>query len=384
MKKLLSIILIGLTISACQQKEERIDYVINGTAADVYNGIRVYLNEVNERGQPVPVDTAIVMNETFTFNGKVDYPKLYLLTLNGVNGRIPLMIENAEMGLTIDKNTFYKSVLSGSESHDLLSEFNNTLQETKEELKKVSDNYSEAQFLNDTTSMRLDRENLQNLNEKLANYPLEFIEAHSDSHTVLEIFEPQLRLKNANFNKISSLYNGLDESVKNTPKGIALDARIKTIIAQVEAQKATAIGATAPLFSAPSPDGKEIALGDVVKKGKITIVDFWAAWCGPCRRENPNVVRIYEKYHDKGLEIIGVSLDGRRGQQNPKEAWVKAIKDDQLPWNHVSNLTYFDAIASSYNVNAIPAMFILDDKGTIIAKNLRGIMLENKVAELLD
>jgi thiol-disulfide isomerase/thioredoxin len=111
--------------------------------------------------------------------------------------------------------------------------------------------------------------------------------------------------------------------------------------------------------------------------GKVTIVDFWAAWCKPCRAENPNVVKIYNKYHDKGLNILGVSLDRKA------EDWKKAIEDDGLTWNHVSNVDYFDEIAKLYNVEAIPATFILDAEGTIIAKNLRGPALEEKIAELL-
>ena len=125
-----------------------------------------------------------------------------------------------------------------------------------------------------------------------------------------------------------------------------------------------------------------VSLNDV--KGKVTIIDFWAAWCGPCRRENPNVVRIYNKYHDQGLEIIGVSLDGTRNQKDPKNAWLNAIKKDELTWTHVSNLQYFqDPVAQLYNINAIPATFILDEKGKIVAKNLRGRALELKVQELL-
>ncbi len=117
----------------------------------------------------------------------------------------------------------------------------------------------------------------------------------------------------------------------------------------------------------------------------MTIIDFWAAWCGPCRRENPNVVRVYEKYHDQGLEIIGVSLDGQSRQKDPKKTWVEAIKKDKLTWTQVSNLKYFnDPVAQLYNINSIPATFILDKEGKIVYKNLRGRDLELKVQELLN
>ena len=112
--------------------------------------------------------------------------------------------------------------------------------------------------------------------------------------------------------------------------------------------------------------------------GKVTIIDFWASWCKPCRIENPNVVKIYNKYHDKGLNIIGVSLD------KTQNSWTKAIADDQLAWNHVSNLKYWqEPIAQQYGVRSIPSTFILDQDGNIVAKNLRGYALENKISELL-
>jgi len=137
------------------------------------------------------------------------------------------------------------------------------------------------------------------------------------------------------------------------------------------------VGQLAPEFEGPSPDGNSFALKSNL--GKITIIDFWASWCRPCRVENPNLVQLYRKNRNKGLSIVGVSLD------KDKNKWIKAIEDDGLTWSHVSNLQFWnDPIAKLYKVTAIPATFVLDENGVIIAKDLRGIELYNKVEELLN
>ena len=112
-------------------------------------------------------------------------------------------------------------------------------------------------------------------------------------------------------------------------------------------------------------------------KGKYVLIDFWAAWCGPCRRENPNVVRLYKEYSNQGFEILGVSLD------RSKEAWLKAIEQDGLSWIHVSDLKHFGSeAASTYQINAIPATYLIGPDGVIVAKNLRGPALEDKLREI--
>ncbi|MES2809852.1 MAG: TlpA disulfide reductase family protein, partial [Bacteroidota bacterium] len=146
----------------------------------------------------------------------------------------------------------------------------------------------------------------------------------------------------------------------------------------IDEAKVTAIGALAPDFTQPDADGKLIKLSSF--KGKYVLIDFWASWCGPCRAENPNVVKAYQKYKSKNFTILGVSLD----RPNDKEGWLNAVKKDGLEWTQVSDLKYWsNAAAALYYVQSIPANFLLDPNGKIIAKNLRGTDLDDKLAEVL-
>ena len=139
---------------------------------------------------------------------------------------------------------------------------------------------------------------------------------------------------------------------------------------------ATSIGAIAPDLAFPDPDGNIRKLSDL--RGKVVLLDFWASWCRPCRGENPHVVAMYQKYHDKGFEVFSVSLD------RDKESWRRAIAADGLVWpNHVSDLKYWSSEAArTYGVSSIPSMFLLDQNGRIIAKNLRGEALSNALKQL--
>ena len=153
-------------------------------------------------------------------------------------------------------------------------------------------------------------------------------------------------------------------------------AASKEFVAMVDKMKVTAIGQITPEIEMPNPDGQVIKLSSL--RGKYVLVDFWAKWCGPCRRENPNVVKAYNKYKTKGFEVFGVSLDRN------KEDWVQAIQEDGLTWTQVSDLKYFESkAASDFNITAIPFSILLDPQGKIIAKNLRGAALDKKLEEVL-
>ena len=176
--------------------------------------------------------------------------------------------------------------------------------------------------------------------------------------------------------EIKTRFEKLDEKVKKSKDGKELSDMIKQNEVQEAAKAKVETGKTAPDFTANTPDGKKMSLKEAM--GKVTVIDFWASWCKPCRLENPNVVALYNEYHSQGLNIIGVSLD------KDGDKWKEAIAADKLTWNHVSNLKYWDEpIAKQYGVQSIPATFILDANGKIVAKDLRGDALKAKVKELL-
>jgi len=383
MKFFIKTLAITLLIMSCNTEVKRDSYVIDGNAKGIYNGIRVYLKALDQNNRQIDIDTAIVMNEKFTFEGKVIGPEMRFLYINSVKGYLPIIIENSEITVDVDKDDAFNSKIYGSKINESLIAYNTKMSSLNDRRREINLELRSASQAGESEKVATLNKELAGISDEMRNSPLNFIKNNSDNFYSLVLLESMLRTKNIRLQEVIDAYDSLDENLKSSMKGKEIMTKVEEAKKILEAQANTEIGKIAPDFSAPTPDGKVLGLKDV--KGKVTLIDFWAAWCGPCRRENPNLVDAYSKYHDKGLEIIGVSLDGRMGQSEPKAAWIKAIEDDNLIWNQVSNLKYFDGpIAQMYNIQSIPASLILDADGRIVAKNLRGPALQQKLAELLD
>lgn len=382
MKRLLTIIIVGLLLISCR-KESRTDYFINGKAEGIYDGMRVYLRNIDEKSQKIVVDSAVVFNAKFTMQGKVDAPEVYFLEVDGVTGSVIFMLENSEINVDINKENITESKIEGSESNQSFLDFQVGMLKIREEGTQVMASYRKVKLPEEAAKKDSLTKELEKLGERLRDHPVNFIKDNNDSYFSLSLVELESSESRTNIVGLRESYRNLTPRLRETVKGKRIGEKLEKFYEDFKKIEHLEVGNVAPNFEAPTPNGDIVSLNEL--RGKVTIIDFWAAWCGPCRKENPNVVRIYEKYHDQGLEIIGVSLDGHSRQQNPKKAWLDAIEKDKLTWNHVSNLKYFnDPVAQLYNISSIPATYILDSTGIIVDKNLRGRALENRIKELLE
>ena len=198
----------------------------------------------------------------------------------------------------------------------------------------------------------------------------DYVRAHPDSDLSLFIL---FDLSNGapDVTPYVGLYQGLSTRMRNTPRGQRIAARLK------DAHQ-VGLGTMAPDFTQKTPDNVPVTLSSL--RGKYVLIDFWASWCGPCRAENPNVVKAYNTFKNKGFTVLGVSLD----KESAREAWVHAIEKDGLTWTQVSDLKFWDnAVAQAYNVKSVPQNFLVDPQGKIVAINLRGEALQSTLGKLL-
>lgn len=302
----------------------------------------------------------------FHFSGKVDAPRICFLKVSGVSERIPMLLENEKYHVYIgsDKSTEAKNYrIEGGKWQNL----RNKLRDKEKAIYRISDSlvecYQSARKTLDVIEMSSIRKQLDSLSEQFNTLIQTHIQKNSDNLLGLTLVYE--RLQQLPYKQLKARYELLAENMRETPEGI-LARR------QLEHLSSREIGGRFADFHLPSASGDTISLSDL--KGKVKLIDFWASWCGPCRAENPNLLRIYEKYKDKGLVIVGISMDTHQ------EEWLQAVQEDRLPWTQLCDLQGMRGGAGKqYNIRAIPQAYLLDSHNKIIAIGLRGEELDEAI-----
>lgn len=363
MKKLF-LYLFGLILVSCSSVTE---YSLTAKLDGLEEGM-AYLNKrVGAEWQAV--DSVDVTEGTFMFTGAVDMPDYYYITLEGKRGRLTIFIENSDITITGYADTLHKVKITGSSVQDEYTAYSDELDKYWEKYSEVRKEMIELKEEGDEAKASELEAELNQIYEDGQQFSKDYVTDHPASYISPYVLRSvSYEMSGA---EIEAELEKLDAVLNKSGYVIELTERAEIL-------KKVAIGQKFLDFTQNDPDGNPVTLSSLVGENYL-LIDFWAAWCGPCRSENPNVVAVYNDYKDKGFDVLGVSLDRKKAD------WLKAIEDDNLTWTQVSDLNYWNNEASNaYGINSIPSNLLLDKDGIIIEKNLRGEDLRKKIAELLD
>jgi peroxiredoxin len=384
-KKLILFMLAATVIAGC--KSNKIE--INGKLENAQSGDYIYFDELKS-SELLTVDSVPVsVNGTFSISHEVESSSFYILKADNYNFLTMLLEPGEKIEITAYRDSLgFPLQIRGSRGTELLISYNRRLQKTISQLKGLNDIYQRTPQPELPDVMERLDSMAQGYLTEINSYTRSYIDENLTSLVSLValfqqvapgeyVLHPEKDLKY--FIKVDSslslLYPGY-EPVKSLHEQVS---QMVTEVAGVQTESpASGTGSGVPEISLPNPEGDTIKLSST--RGSVVLLDFWAAWCGPCRQENPNLVKAYNTFHNRGFEIYQVSLDKTR------EAWLKGIQDDKLEkWIHVSDLKYWNSVVVPlYQIQSIPANFLLDKDGKIIATNLRGEGLQTKLNEIFN
>jgi len=365
--KIIGFILLFATAIQAQNFELHVE------AKTVIPGRKIYLEYINELGKVAKIDSASPSAQhKVTFKGQVkDQGAFYLVNFFDTPKpqKVLVILEGGE---TID------IVADGINNEDGKGDF--TLKGDYPNVKYMLELLAISKEME--AKVRKWNQEIQVDQKQEKRIQAEFTQAQAASTAKIKALIPLMgshlvALWATNFLPAEKEMASLVDIADRLGKARPTHPQVQQFVNNLQRLQGVNEGAMAPEINLATPAGPTLALSSL--RGKYVLIDFWASWCGPCRRENPNVVKTYATYKDKGFEIFGVSLDQNR------EAWLKAIETDKLVWKHVSDLQYWNSAgAQAYQVNSIPQTFLVDPTGRIIAKGLRGAALDNYLAKLFE
>lgn len=359
MKNLLVVVVALLGFACSQETGFKINVQLEGAEGKVVLEDRV-------GGAWVGIDTADIAEGTAVLEGAVNYPTGYYLSIVGQRAKTMVFVENTEMTVAGKASELNKVNVSGSVTHDEYSALNDKVNKIQKEYMAIYQDARKANSEGDTTKAKELMEEVNRLYETVGPLQEEFVKNNPASYAAPHFLRSLQYGKSAE--QLDSMVAGLD------PKLLEVQ-QVKDLMDRIAKLKTVAVGKIAPDFTQNDSEGNPVKLSEIYSKHELTLIDFWASWCGPCRAENPNVVAVFNDYKDKGFTVFGVSLD------DDKDKWLEAIQKDELNWAHVSDLAgWKNAAAGLYAVNSIPSSLLVDKNGKIIAKNKREAELREAVA----
>ena len=370
MRNLSILFALVFAVASCQQSKS---YQINGTVAETaYEGTTVYLQQSKGR-EMISLDSAVITDGVFKMSGDADTAKVLFLSLDrsakpGSLSRTMLVVEPGKINVNFGEEI----TLSGTKLNNAFDVYNKSQNLLGEKMGEISKKFQEANQDGTITP---------ELEEELRN-EYEGIYKEANIQTV-DLIKSNM---NNELGKFMFLSNASGFELETQKEILALaddafkaDENIQKIITRIEQSEKVAVGQKFLDFSMQNPAGDQVSLSDYAGKGKVVLIDFWAAWCGPCRQEMPNVVEAYKDFKDKGFEVVGVSLD------RTEDEWLKGVADLNMTWPQMSDLKFWETpVVELYAFRGIPHTVLLDADGIIIEKNLRGKALHDKLSELLN
>ena len=377
MKKILFILAAAIPAFALAQKENG-GAKIEGTIKNVKDTINWVLVQYMADGKRL-MDSSVVENGKYSFILSLTEPTMVSFrTKNSSNPKARLVRRNVasvflEPGkISIESvDSFSNVTVKGSKANTEYEKIVAAMKPYNEVNQKLAREYSGLMRDNKKEEAKKLEDQMDALSAKRNEEYIAY--ARNNPTSPIAVFAlQQSTYEDIDLAKIEPIFNAFPVAAQNSFTGAALKQRL-------EITRLTAIGNTALNFTQNDTSGVAVSLTSF--RGKYVLVDFWASWCGPCRAENPNVVKTFNAYKGKNFNILSVSLD----QPGAKDKWIKAIHDDNLAWTHVSDLQYWDnAVAKEYGIQSIPANLLVDPQGKIIAKNLHGDDLAAKLHAVLD
>ena len=361
MKKVTYVLATAAFLAACSGNQ---GYTVTGTVDGAADGTMVYLQQQEGR-QFIKLDSAVIENGQFTLEGRQDTAKVCVLTCKAGEEAVGMdfFLENGQINVQLSADAHSAT---GTPNNDAYQIIRQQLNDLNKQLFATYESLSDSTLTDEQLEGK--RTDIEALNDKMDEVSKAGIAQNITNAVGVYLLKR---------NYYSMGVEELEPLVAQIPAELT-DEAVTQIKDKVEKLKATAVGQKFTDFEMKTPDGKPVKLSDYVGKGKVVLVDFWASWCGPCRREMPNLVEAYKKYRNKGFEIVGVSLD------RDAEAWKNGIEKLDITWPQMSDLKYWDCEgAKLYAVSSIPHTVLIDGEGVILARGLHGEELQKQIAEAL-